>query len=403
VDFSIARHLQVLKRYEEAEKELIKALHHCHELRREIQRRLNKLEGDRHDQASSDGKCQANIEALCVLDKCTVFNTTVVVANLGRIDVERGRLKQALPQLSIAKTLLLDSHDLVMQGFVDLQLGIVYRQLRPSNHSNTADAEELIRSAIKKFELADHQPLLAKGTLELAQYYFGKTAISPADLAEARKHLEGHGVVEGVRQRWDAQRSLLLARIEFAEGTRKSWRESAKNAEYALELAQTSGLKEVEAIANLVLAELALKDGDFKKALDCCRAVQRLKPKNVADKAWMYLVLAETWRLEGSLGNALRFLSRWKKIKGNVENEGIRERAVELERSLKDERKRGFFIAPGDDDIEMNRHMEKLKDFLISRARSLGSTIPVQASLLGVKPQTLANWRSRKKRVQEGS
>jgi tetratricopeptide (TPR) repeat protein len=400
VAFSIARHLQVLERYEDAEKELIKALDHCHQLRHEIRERLSKLDEYRHKQWFDDPEREENQLTIALLDNFTVFNTTVVVANLGRIDVERGNLTQALPQLAIARTLLLGSKDLVMQGFVDLQLGTVYRQLNSSIHTDIPDSEQLIRSAIAKFQDANHQPLLAKGRLELAQYYFGKPSRSATDLAEARALLEQDGVIDGIRQRWEAQRRLLLARIEFAEGTSKSRREATKNAEYALKIAHKAGLKEVETVANLVLADVALEDGDYKEALRGAREAERLKPKNVADRAWLYLVFADAWKLEGSLKIAQRFLDQWRTMANYVENETIRKRAALLQRSMEDERQKGFFISPDDNDIDVTRRTEKLKEFLISRARSMAQTIPEQAELLGVQPQTLANWRSMKNKAK---
>jgi tetratricopeptide (TPR) repeat protein len=415
VAFSIARHLQVLKDYESAEQNLIQALRHCHDHRDEINSRLRTLEKEfckleedfrnkdiaKKSYLSEKQKLLVKKQKLTLLDGFTVSNTTVVVANLGRIDVDRGNLTEAIPQLLIARTLLLNSEDIVMRGFVDLQLGSVYRQVGDENEPEQDIANSpmrLLESSLKLFQDAAHRPLEARARLELAQYYFGTAAEHPDRLKKASELLDPNSLTGG---RWKAHSSLLRARIKFAEETQASAADAIGDATRALELAQQEGLKEVEVLARLVLAEAAIKNKEYDEAVKHCQKVEDLDPKDIADKAWTYVVLIDAWVKAGSLWDAEVYLKKWKSVAKYVENRRIKRRAGEVVRSYEKQRRSSFYISPEEEDIDVPRRLEELKEYLIRRAQASAGTLEEQAARLGVQAQTLSNWRSQIKRVIE--
>lgn len=395
VAFSIARHLQVLgpydpPSYDEAEGELVTALHHCYCHRQEVDLMMRELEADnpqRHEE----------MEDLIAKQDFTMFNTTVVVANLGRINVERGSLKRAIPQLLIARTMLLGSKDRVMRGFVELQLGSVYRQLGASTDaSDMPDPTKLLGLAVDLFRDAGHRQLEARARLELAQHFYGLASValqprSYLEKAEQLLHEEPKQTLHSTDhvERWDAQRLLLLARIEHLKPGHDA--ETVRRyAEEALHLSKVVGRKELEAIAGLALAELCIDEEKYADAIRYCEIVERVAPADIADQAWLIIVLANAWLKQGDRATAETYLKRWKEMRDSVQNVYIRNKATSLERHL--ETQRCFYVRP-DGNLNYERLHEELKMFLIQAAQPLGG-LDVQADLLGLKKNSLARWRS---------
>jgi tetratricopeptide (TPR) repeat protein len=400
--FSIARHLQVLEEWPDAETELVAALHHCYQHRSEITQSMMILDPGDHEYI-------AQKQDLELKQKFTLFNTTVIVANLGRINVERGELLQALPQLLIARTMLLDSKDIVMRGFVDLLLGSVYRQLgapiSPPTNGVMLDPKNLLKSAIKSFRQAQHSQLHARATLELAQHYYGLAARSGDDLVELNVHLKeaeillkeepevmskkGSKMKTG-RERWDAQRFLLLARIEsLRPSVDSNNREAMKHALMALDFSVKAGRKDLESIARLVLAELSIEEQKYDAALKYCTQVEQLHPVDRADEAWLYVVFANAWMKQGDRATAEAYFERWESMSSLVPNVHIKKKAAEVKRGL--DTQLGFYIRPNED-LNYEKLKDELKLFLVRSLNGTG-TLEEQAEKLGVDKQTLANWR----------
>jgi tetratricopeptide (TPR) repeat protein len=400
--FSKARHHQVLQRYVEAESDLRIALHHCYLHRSEVITSLDNLD--------------ANASDLALKQTFTLFNTAVVVANLGRINVDLGNLLQAQPQLLTARTMLLDSKDIVMRGFVDLQLGSVYRQLGTSGTSPSReiafDPADLLKDAIAAFEKAGHRQLQARATLELAQHYYGLAGDSDdnsqvcdqlekarACLKKQPAKIDSENSDRNKVERWDAESQLLRARIEYLSQSIAVNHDpnygrqdvAIDDALEALKRCKEVGRKDLEAIAGLVLAELSIARNKYDEAIAYCLDVERLDPVDNADKAWLYIVFSNAWMKQGDRATAEAYFEQWKNISPSVQNARIRKKAVDVGNMLKTQR--GFYIPP-DGDLDFEKHMEELKLFLVQTVQATGS-LQEQARKLGLKKQTLANWRAR--------
>ncbi|MGB6742895.1 MAG: hypothetical protein WBE38_04485 [Terracidiphilus sp.] len=410
VAFSIARHCQALERYEEAETELSIALHHCCCHRDETAQRLLLLE-------KSDEDYQVKMARLKAKQSFTLFNTTVVVANIGRIDVQRGKLNESIPQLMIARTLLLDSKDIVMRGFVDLQLGSVYRQLgaptfAKADGTSMPDPKELLDSAVEKFRTAQHRQLEARAKLELAQHLYG-LATHAGNPEESRAWLNAAKgrLAEGSREaaaatipgpgrrveRWDAERQLLLARIERVEqeiddGRAGGLAEVTKHTMEALHKSDEAGQKDVQVVARLVLAELCTDASRFDEALRYCEEAEQLDPRDKADQAWLFILSAYAWLKQGDRAAADSYLKRWKSIEKEAENVHIRKKAEKIERKM--QQMEPCYYVRSDQDLNYKKRVQELKDFLVQSVEPTG-TLDQQAQRLGLKRQSLANLRNK--------
>ena len=408
VAFSIARHLQVLEKFKEAEEELTTALHHCFCHREEITQKLRLI-----DWSNTADKAEG--EDLEERQKFTLFNTTVVVANIGRIDVQRGHLKEAIPQLQIARTLLLDSGDLAMRGYVDFLLGSIYRQLgAPTLRADSAmpDPKYLLESAVELFQEAGHRQLQARARLELAQHTYG-IAVQCNDLLQCRDLLrqaetlldekpssestKADGIPKNV-ERWDAQRYILLARIERARedlGDTKGvhLRTARKHATNALKQAKRVGLKALEVIAGLVLAEVYLDEDKYQDAIECCIRVESLNPVDTADKGWLFVTSAHAFMKYGNLSAAESYLRKWRAIEQQVENVHVRNKAEKIEYAL--EEAEIFHVRPAVHGLSFEKHVERLQDFLVHAAEKTGGTPAQQANMLGWTLNVLRDRRNK--------
>lgn len=411
VSFNIARHLQTLERYTEAEGELTVALRNCCLHRDEIAQEMRLLDPE-------ESGAQARRRVLEEKQKFTLFNTTVVIANIGRIDVQRGRLRESIPQLLIARTLLLDSKDIVMSGFVDLQLGSVYRQLGTAS-STKADAskllnpEKLLESAIESFHDAGHRQLEARARLELAQHLYG-LATYTRNTAECKKRLKAakdwletetrhekrsaSGRAPRI-DRWDAQRQLLLARIERVEldvqdETERDLGRVVQHTEEALGKCDQVGEKDVMVVARLVLAELSIDTAKFDEALRYCEKVEEMNPQDTADKAWLYILSAYAWMKQGDWAAAEFYSGEWKKIEPQVQNFHIQKKAENILHKMRLLNSRFHIVDADGKDFDIKSQAKELKEFLVKSAEQFG-TLQKQADKLGITRQALANLRSK--------
>jgi tetratricopeptide (TPR) repeat protein len=411
--FNIARHNQVLKRYSEAKGQLGTSLHHCYQHRREITADLVKL----------DPAKKVEREHLDLKNNFTIFNTIVVITNFGRIDVERGELLEALPQLLIARTLLLDSKEIVIKGYVDLLLGSIYRQIgAPSRQVSgvvSADPELLLESAVKYFTKANHRQLRDRAILELAHHYYGLAtqAIPQTDaqhllkkatevLAKGSKSPDDKPAKSrGAVERWDAQSHLLLARIEHSKQaladdpvqSLEIGSSAVNRALTALKLCKQIGRGDLETIANLVLAELSIERGDYIESLAYCEAAEQLRSVDKADQAWLYVIYAKALIKMGNKVTAESYFANWKEMEKDVQNVHIQKKAKDVEQLLR--QKHGFYVGPNDTNRKFYKRVEELRLFLLQSVESL--SLLEQAKILGLEKQAVATLRSKMIRVSK--
>jgi tetratricopeptide (TPR) repeat protein len=344
------------------------------------------------------------------------YNTGLVAVHLARCLLEQGQLKEARCQLRVAQVLLLRPDDDVLSAYAVFLLGCVDRQ-----EGQVLTAIELFIEALRAFERHKQLRFYQRCRCELAKSYVSKGDYHAATLALS-KRMKGEpndrclGEDKEKAKLWNTWETHLRARIAKAEGRLGEAKELASRCRDALETLRRpspevtlSRARELSVQTNIVLAEIltSRENPDSARALELCAEAAEWNTPDPTDRAWLVLTQAEIHLLRGEIDVAKKiYQAKWRDDLSHwVQNTDFIERAQRLEDRIESEMSRGFFIPSDCRDLDVDRHSERLRSFLIRRSERLYNTIEKRAEALGVKRQTLANWlaQTRKERREVGS
>ena len=372
LEYAHGRHLQTDLNVDEAEERFSKGLEYC-------------------EMACRTGGQSNSIEE-------AKFLTAILMIALARVSIDRGQLTRAWRQVLVARTMFSGlRNDPLYIAYLDFLRGSILRQW-----GKLADGIPYLEQAVRVFKESGHERYFHRAQIELAKAYYRQHALdkatgilekSPSQDVVPEKN--EHTLAKHAWDRWNAEKDLLLARIAYERQYYDTARKLAENAYKVLENVPKK-FSNLRAVTQIVRAQVALKLRQYDAAIEYCKEGLARQPTDENDRGWLLLVLAEGYLRNRDINRAYEQMDEWKRIEPKAENVYIREYAELLTKELTTE-VRGFFIAHDEKDAARLNYQTKateLRNFLVQRVRDLyrNEKLEVQAQILGIKRQTLANW-----------
>lgn len=384
--FQMAQALRRLHRFPEAMTAYGETLDICHERMHEAVEGLGaSLRTARTEKDRSEALREFE-EGRSAIHRATALASAI---GLGAISTLSGRLKAGRPFLTLGRTLLLPMNDWLNSAYIDLLYGSYQRNMAGYNRKRLDEALTTLQHPYRVF--ADkNRAYQVRAAHQISLIYIYKEEYDAAlDLVD-----EFQKISTDTGNSWGRCNALVLkSRIYRKDPSKRRAQPGAALdfANKALSLAKET--KEAICVidALIVAGEAHLQQENyteaqkyFEEALD--------GSDNALIRAVCSVHLTRVFLQQKKLHVAEKHFERWQGLRGQIDNEVVQSLAKEVGAELAAQQQ-DFIVTAGTQDLKFDKHVERLREFLLTQARRRYPNSEEQvAEQLGVSRQTVYNW-----------
>jgi tetratricopeptide (TPR) repeat protein len=385
VNYAHARHMQVMGKGRQADEHFTAALDCCNNIVNNPENSEDEIKSAKHLSA-------------------------IFLIQIARFLLEGGHLERSWRLIQVSDTILSDNRDDLNKSFIVLLKGCILRQKQSLDESI-----KLLKIVVEQFKKQSNGRYLFRSMHELAKALYNRASTSEdtnskskdyslamSILADLSTHISRHedsSVDRRNTNRWDVNRFLLESRIHLAQDNIKSARESASKANSILASHLKEDSHDLRMLATAITGEILLKESKPIEVIKLCAPMLN-RPKlddhiDKTDETWVRVV---AWEACISLLHTEKAIELKSEV-GNItliENAYIKSRAEEVFQKHEALLRKGFVIPHDTENTNHEFWKEELRRYLVNLVaiRHPSETIESHAERLGIKRQTLANWKS---------